>query len=155
MAPTPVAVAADLHAAIDAGLQIFQRVDESRTVRRPEPGKWCAREILGHLVDSACNNHRRFVVGQGEGPLAFDGYDQDTWVRRQRYAEVPFRDIVALWCAYNRHLAHVIASAPAETLARAGRAPDGTRDVTVGFLMEDYARHLRHHLEQLRTLLAA
>ena len=155
MATTPAAIAADLHAAVDAGLQIFQRVDESRTTRRPEPGKWCAREILGHLVDSACNNHRRFVLGQDAGPLAFDGYEQATWVRRQRYAEVPFRETVVLWCAYNRHLAHVIASAPPDTLAHAGRAPDGIRTVTVGFLMEDYVTHLRHHLEQLRVLLAA
>jgi hypothetical protein len=154
MATTPAAIAADLHAAVDAGLQLFQRIDETRTARRPEPGKWCAREVLGHLVDSACNNHRRFVTGQGAGPLAFDGYDQDAWVSRQRYAEVPFRDLVAFWCAYNRHLAHVIASAPPETLARSGRAPNGQDDVTVGFLMEDYVTHLRHHLDQLPKLLA-
>ena len=155
MATSPAAIAADLHAAVDAGLQLFQRIDETRTARRPEPGKWCAREVLGHLVDSACNNHRRFVLGQNAGPLAFDGYEQDAWVSRQCYADVPFRDIVALWCAYNRHLAHVIASAPPATLAHAGRAPDGTGEVTVGFLMEDYVTHLRHHLEQLRALLAS
>ena len=91
-----------------------------------QPGGWCAREILGHLVDSACNNHRRFVIGQGDGPLVFDGYDGDAWVARQRYAELPFRDIVALWSAYNRHLAHVIASAPEETLAHSGASPEGS-----------------------------
>ena len=152
--PTSAAIAADLHAAVDAGLQLFQRVDETQTARRPAPGKWCAREILGHLIDSACNNHRRFVVGQGAGPVVHAGYEQDVWVSRQRYADIPFREIVALWCAYNRHLAHVIASAPAETLTNTGRSPDGSGDVTLGFLMEDYVTHLRHHLDQLRTLLA-
>ena len=153
MPQTPAAIAADLHAAIDAGLQLFQGIDEGKTARRPAAGKWCAREILGHLIDSAANNHRRFVIGQGPDPLAFDGYEQDAWVSRQRYAEVPFRDIVALWCAYNRHLAHVIASAPPGALPRTGRAPGGTSDVTLGFLMEDYVVHLRHHLDQLRALL--
>jgi hypothetical protein len=151
---TPAAIAADLHAAVDAGLQLFQRIDETRTARPPAPGKWSAREVLGHLVDSACNNHRRFVLGQGAGITTFDGYDQDAWVARQRYADVPFRDIVALWCAYNRHLAHVIASAPPATLANSGRAPGGEGDVTLAFLMGDYVTHLRHHLEQLRALLA-
>jgi hypothetical protein len=67
---------------------------------------------------------------------------------------VPFRDLVALWTTYNRHLAHVIASVPAEALVRSGRAPDGRSDVTLQFLMEDYVRHLRHHLDQLRVRLS-
>ena len=90
---TPAAIAAELHAAVDAALPLFDRVDEARTAIRPAPGRWCAREILGHLVDSACNNHRRFVAGQGPAPRAFDGYEQDAWVARQQYADVPFRDV--------------------------------------------------------------
>ena len=152
---TPAAIAADLHAAVDAGLELFQRVDETKTCVPPAAGKWCAREILGHLVDSACNNHRRFIIGQSVGSVAFDGYEQDVWVARQRYAEVPFRDIVALWVAYNRHLAHVIASVPEQMLSQAGRAPGGKGEVTLGFLMEDYVTHLRHHLDQLRSRLTA
>lgn len=150
---TPSAIAADLHAAIDAGLTLFRQVDETRTAERPASGGWCPREILGHLVDSACNNHRRFILGQNAGAIAFDGYDGDAWVARQRYAEVPFRDIVALWSAYNRHLAHVIAAAPQQTLDHRGSSPDGPGEVTLGFLMEDYVVHLRHHLDQLRVRL--
>ena len=148
---TPAAIAADLHAAVRAGLDLFQHVDETRTAERSREGGWCAREILGHLVDSACNNHRRFVVGRGAPPVVFQGYNQDDWVERQRYSQVPFRDIVALWAAYNRHLAHVIANTPEEALANSGEGPDGGV-VTLGFLMQDYVTHLRHHLDQLRAL---
>ena len=148
---TPAAIAADLHTAVREGLDLFQHVDETRTSERPREGAWSAREILGHLVDSACNNHRRFVIGRDQPPVVFQGYSQDDWVERQRYAQVPFRDIVALWAAYNRHLAHVIAVTPAEALANSGEGPDGT--VTLGFLMQDYVTHLRHHLEQLHALL--
>jgi hypothetical protein len=147
---SPAAIAADLTAAVRAGLDLFQGVDEKRTEVRPRPGAWCAREILGHLVDSACNNHRRFIIFQGPGPVVFQGYDQEAWVGRQRYAEVPFRDIASFWGAYNRHLAHVIASTPSEVLTQSAEGPDGT--VTLAFLMEDYVRHLRHHLEQIRAL---
>jgi len=152
---TAAQTAADLHAAIGEGLQLFQQVDETRTTRRPGPGRWCAREVLGHLIDSACNNHRRFVVGQSAETMRFDGYLQDEWVARQRYDLVPWRDLVALWSAYNRHLAHVIGSTPDDAAARTALAPNGSGPVSIAFLMEDYVVHVRHHLAQIRTLLSA
>jgi hypothetical protein len=85
----------------------------------------------------------------------FDGYDQNEWVARQHYDQVPWGDLVTLWTAYNRHLAHVIASTPDAAAARAALSPDGSGQVTIAFLMEDYVRHLRHHLVQLRNLLGA
>jgi hypothetical protein len=152
---TPAQIAAQLHAAIDEGLRLFSGVDETRTAVRPAADAWCAREVVGHLIDSACNNHRRFVLGQAPDVRKFDGYDGDEWVARQRYHQEPWRDLVALWTAYNRHLAHVIASTPAETLQHSGASPDGERTVTVGFLMEDYVTHMRHHFDQIRRTVAA
>ena len=152
---TAAEMSADLHSAIGEGLQLFQQVDETRTTRRAKSGGWCAREVLGHLIDSACNNHRRFVVGQSADTLRFDGYNQDEWVSRQHYEEAPWRDLVALWGAYNRHLAHVIACTPDDVTARTALSPDGSAPVSLAFLMEDYVRHLRHHLVQIRTLSAA
>jgi hypothetical protein len=149
---TPATIAAALHASVDDGLRLFAAADDTRTGVRPRPGAWCAREVLGHLIDSACNNHRRFVMGQSAELRRHDGYEQNAWVERQRYDEAPWRDLVALWTAYNRHLAHVIACAPAAALAHRATSPDG-EEVTLGFVMEDYVRHLRHHLEQLRALL--
>ena len=69
-------MAADLHAALTEGLALFAGVDEALSAERPQPGAWCAREIIGHLIDSACNNHRRWIVGQTPGRSKFDGYEQ-------------------------------------------------------------------------------
>jgi hypothetical protein len=151
---TPATIAAALHTAVEEALRLHGAADERRTCVHPSPGKWCAREVLGHLIDSACNNHRRFVVGQSGDLARFDGYDQNQWVARQRYQDVAWRDLLGLWAAYNRHLAHVIAAAPAETLTHRGPSPDGSGEVTLGFLMEDYVVHLRHHLDQLRARFA-
>ena len=150
---TSAEVAAQLHEAIGEALQLFQGVDETRTTRVPPSGGWCARQVLGHLIDSACNNHRRFVLGQA--PLdRYDGYNQDEWVSRQRYDKEPWRDLVTLWTAYNRHLAHVISCTADDVAAREALGPDGQQSVTLAFLMSDYVAHLRHHLEQLRGLLS-
>ena len=149
---TPQAAAAELRSAIDEALGLFHGVDERRTTVPRRPGGWCPREILGHLVDSACNNHRRFVIGQSPATTRFEGYEQDAWVSAQKYRDEPWRDLLALWTAYNRHLAHVMQVTPPAAAARDAISPDGDGRVTVGFLMHDYVRHLRHHVAQIRAL---
>src|ERR1041384_46366 len=150
----PKSVAADLHAAIAEGVVMFSEIDDAKSRTRARPDGWSVREIVGHLIDSACNNHRRFVIGQGTGVARFDGYVQDEWVSRQGYAEEAWADLVALWAAYNRHLRHVMQHTSIEAAAMSALAPDGSAPVTIGFLMQDYVRHLRHHLEQVRGMLA-
>ena len=152
---TSAQIAADLRAAIAEGGRIFAAADDRRSTLRPPPGGWCAREIVGHLIDSACNHHRRFVLGYSPETTQFDGYNQDEWVAAQHYDAVPWTDLVALWTAYNQHLAHIIAMMPDDVAARTGVAPHGGDIVSVGFLMQDYVRHLRHHLAQIRALVAS
>ena len=122
-------------------------------------GKWSAKEVVGHLVDSASNNHQRFVRAQLKEDLVFEGYAQDEWVRVQGYQEEPWPLLVNLWKFYNLHLAHVIGRAPAGERLRARRghnlheigwAPaSGEEPATLEHLMRDYVGHLKHHLRQI------
>ncbi len=149
---TPSDSAAALRQAVDDALPMLQGAGDARTSVHPAHGKWCAREVLGHLIDSACNNHRRFVLGSAGQTLRWDGYEQDHWVGSQQYATERWLDLVALWAAYNRHLAHVMAVTTPATAAYEATSSDG-RQVSVGFLMSDYVRHLEHHLVQIRGLI--
>ena len=111
-------------------------------------GGWSRKQVLGHLIDSASNNHQRFVRASLQGSLEFPGYDQDGCVRVQAIQEAPWPALVALWVAYNRFLAHVIALLPAERLEAPCRIGSG-QPVTLRFLVEDYVAHLLHHLRQI------
>src|SRR5262245_20064045 len=83
----------------------LRAIDDAVASVRPAPGKWSRKEILGHLIDSAANNHQRFVRLQITNRVDLPGYQQDHWVRLQHYQEDKWVDIVSLWQAYNKHLA--------------------------------------------------
>jgi hypothetical protein len=134
-------------------------LDERAFARKPAPGKWGPKEILGHLIDSAANNHQRFVRAADRPDLVFEGYDSDNWVERGRYAEAPWGELVELWRGLNLQLARVIDGVPEGLRHRATAAhsfdriayvtvPAG-KPATLEYLMSDYVVHLRHHLEQI------
>ena len=103
-----------LRDAVNAAASRLLDLSDDDAGRAPGPGKWSPREVIGHLVDSAANNHQRFVRGQLQDDLVFLGYAQEDWVRVQDYAHAPWADLVALWRLYNLHLARVIELAPAD-----------------------------------------
>jgi hypothetical protein len=80
---------------------------EAEAGQRPSPERWTRKEVLGHLIDSASNNHQRFVRGQIAAGQDFPGYDQERWVRIQGYQTARWSDLIELWRAYNTHLLHV------------------------------------------------
>jgi hypothetical protein len=111
-------------------------------------GGWSRKQVVGHLIDSASNNHQRFVRAALQPSLEFPGYQQDDNVRVQAPQEAAWDLLVDLWVAYNRYLAHIIARVPQAKLETPCRIGAG-QPVTLGFLIEDYVTHLIHHLEQL------
>ena len=103
---------AELRQAVERATPILQQMSEEQSCRQPRPGKWCPREVIGHLIDSASNNHQRFVRAQFKENLVFDGYEQDAWVSLQRYSEAPWNELIDLWRNFNLHIARVMQVAP-------------------------------------------
>ena len=128
-------------------LPLLSAIPEDAASKKPAPNKWSKKEILGHLIDSAANNHQRFMRLQLQTEISLPGYDQDDWVRLNRYQQRTWNEIVTLWSAYNRHLASVIESLDDSALGHVWHSPDG--DVTLEFIASDYVRHLKHHLKQI------
>jgi DinB superfamily len=126
----------------------FRRLGEADVTRDRGAGKWVKKEILGHLIDSAANNHQRFVRAQFASPFVWPGYDQQAWVPLHRYRDRPWGELVDLWVGLNRHIAAVIESVPAEKLPTPCTIGDHEA-MSLEWWMRDYLRHLRHHLAQL------
>jgi hypothetical protein len=149
-------VADDLRRAIAAALPVLGAIDDAASARPLAPGKWCPRELVGHRIDSASNNHGRFVRARFQDELVFASYDQDAWVAAQRYREAPWAELVELWRLLNLHLARVFEGLDAELARRpfarhnldriAWRAVPADTPATIAGFAADYVGHLRHHL---------
>ena len=131
--------------------------EESR--RSSGADNWAPIEILGHLVDSATNNHQRFVRAQFTDDLVFPGYDQDGWVNAQKYRDESWPDLIQFWSSYNLHLLHLVSVIPPDTLSKSRQKHSldqiafdlvpQDQPATLEYLIRDYVVHLRHHLNQI------
>ncbi len=134
-------------------------IPEVQSRQKSSPDEWSPVEVLGHLIDSAANNHQRFVRAQFTDDLVFPGYEQEQWVSSQKYSDESWAEVIQLWSAYNLHLLHVFSLIPEDVLTKA-RSPhtldqiafnlvDKNDPATLEYLIRDYVDHLRHHLDQI------
>ncbi|MBI3786965.1 MAG: DinB family protein [Ignavibacteriales bacterium] len=141
-------VADELRSKIKESLPRFFAMREDEVIAPIVSGKWSKKEILGHLIDSASNNHQRFVRAQLSPEIRLPAYEQAPWVRTQRYQDESWETLVRFWSDYNMHLAHVIAGIEKRSLSHKCFIGEN-EPVTLEFLARDYVRHLEHHLEQI------
>lgn len=122
-------------------------IPEEILEHKTKPEKWSKKEILGHLIDSASNNHQRFIRIQFEdNPVIY--YDQDKWNQASRYNDMNTEHLLTFWALYNRHLLEIIERIPEAHLQRTGTARN-SHSATLAWYIADYVAHMEHHLSQI------
>ncbi|MFB3787266.1 MAG: DinB family protein [bacterium] len=143
-----LSIAREIRGLVDEITALLEGLTTEDISAKESPESWSKKEILGHLIDSACNNHQRFVRAACHAANAFPAYNQRDWIRVQRYQESDWGNLIILWSAYNRHLSDLIERIPDDALSSPCNI--GKDDpVTLEFLAQDYLRHMRHHLNQI------
>lgn len=126
----------------------LSEISENEACIKLEPKKWSKKEILGHLIDSACNNHQKFVRMMNESELHFVGYRQDEWVASQNYNWANWHNLIELWFNYNLHISYIMSNISPKALQNVIYIEeDGP--FTLEFILNDYPKHLLHHLKQI------
>jgi hypothetical protein len=122
--------------------------DNDRVESKPTPSAWSPKEELGHLLDSAANNHQRIVRTQLQDNPAMPGYEQNRWVAIHAYQRREWKELIEVWQALNRQLLAAAEAVPdsawSRTLTVAGSEP-----LTLEFVFEDYVVHMLHHLKHI------
>ncbi len=133
---------------IESVHQLLLNVSDGDSRRPLREGGWSRGEILGHLIDSALNNHQRFVRAALDGSYEGPSYQQEGWVAMHGYGSMPWHVLLKHWHLQNELLCEVVERIPearSDALCRVGNdAP-----VTLRFLVEDYLNHLDHHVRQI------
>lgn len=145
----------------EAHAQLTQ-IPLAKTTLKPSPDKWSPIELIGHLIDSANNNHRRFTKAQWQDNLIFKGYAQENWVTYQQYQIANWQQLIDLWKLYNLHICQIMENTPAEKLDKetlehnlhqiAWKTIPENEPATLGYFMRDYIGHLEHHLNQIQNI---
>lgn len=135
-------------ARISAADTQLQKINEDSAQQSDPEGVWSLKEVVGHLLDSAINNHLRFALAVLNGGYTGPEYDGDAWVRLHGYARIPFATLLEYWRSSNELLANLVERIPDTALNATCRIGDN-QPVTLRFLIEDYLDHLDHHVTQI------
>ena len=140
----------------------LNKINPLDSLKKPAPDKWSSNEILGHLIDSAVNNSRRFVLAQIQDNLIFDGYEHEEWVKCQNYQKRDWIELINTWEILNFHIMKIIETIPEELMKLqtkkhnfydiAWEPVDKGKNSSLEYFINDYIGHMNHHLIQIFRL---
>jgi hypothetical protein len=127
----------------------FSRISEKDFQAKPNPAKWSKQEVVGHLIDSAQNNLRRFIVGQyDDQPRIL--YQQDFWVKASDYQHQTKENVITLWKLINLQMCSLLSAMPKENYSKLCNTGKETPELhTIEWLAHDYLKHMKHHINQV------
>jgi len=129
----------------------LKQFSSEELLKRPVPGKWSKKEILGHLVDSAINNIKRFTEIQFlPQPYTVISYQQNELVIVNNYQDLPLQQLLDLWQSLNRQIVFVVKTTPTDKLNYPVDPQYESREMkTLGWIICDYVAHMEHHFRQI------
>ena len=136
----------ELNEIVTAYSEKMKAIPEGDFSSKPLPAKWSKKEVVGHLIDSAQNNLRRFICGQYESEPPFITYQQDFWVESNDYQQMDRQEIVQLWQLMNRRICAVLQKMPRENY---GKQCNTGKLHSLQWLATDYVKHMKHHINQI------
>lgn len=140
----------ELNQAIAGFTGKMRQLTEEEWRARPRPEKWSRIEVIGHLIDSAHSNLRRFVAGQYESTPPHIIYDQDFWVKANAYQQAPVETVLTLWILMNHRIATVLSQMEEKNYEKQCDTGRGEKELhSLAWLAADYVKHLKHHLNQV------
>ncbi len=148
----------DMHASmkrlallIKIAVEKYESLSAEELAKQPAPGKWSKQQILGHLIDSAVNNLKRFTDAQiSEQPYLISSYQQDGLMEVNHYRDLPIQHLLSLWHSLNQQIIFVAERIPQNKLSYPVQPQyEKTGTKTLAWLICDYVAHMEHHFKTI------
>ena len=124
-----------------------------KTLRfKPEPGKWCILEILGHLADIEIVYAYRIRQMLADKKPVIAPMDQDDWARNFGYMEESPAELIAFYGLSRHRTLQLLRRLKPGDLEKSAHHPESKKDVTVAEMIEKMAGHGENHLAQIERL---
>ncbi len=114
------------------------------------------KQLVGHMIDLASNNHQWMVRLQYINNLQLPDFrhHSDLWISIQQYQQEDWKEMLELWKSYNFHIAHLIKYVDPSCLNNCWT--DGEKEpLRLLDLIYDYLAHLRYSINEINLLLKA
>ena len=149
-------ITAEILAVITKEEQILIGLPEDIITQRFNKQNRSIKQLLGHLIDSASNNHQRMVRLQYNEQLVFPDYtqDNDRWIALQDYQHADWNNLLQLWKFFNLHIIQVIKAVDTTQLNNYWHDFEGNK-VTLRQMIEGYIWHLNLHIGDIHELIDA
>jgi hypothetical protein len=148
-------IAKELDEIIEIFKNDFSGLDERITSLRISQDKWTLKEIIGHLIDSASNNHQRFVRFQLSEVLEFPDYKNDEWLRIQNHQNMNFSELLLLLYYFNKFMVNIILNIDEKCLKNKWNVlwDENSTFITLEKLVVHYVNHIKTHLTHFKERL--
>lgn len=133
---------------IDNFYNELTNVEGDITEINPSENKWSLKEIVGHLVDSASNNHQRFIRMQFGDLIDFPAYDGEKWIKAENYNGMDWEVLIALWYSYNILILNLIGNVSEASLENVWIKDE--KAFTLEELIHSYYEHIDTHIGHFR-----
>lgn len=146
---TPVQIAALLRSGALALQAELTAMPEALLRHHPAPGEWCAKEVLGHLIEA----ERRGFAGRirqilAEPEPALIGWDQEAVARERADCARPLAPLLDEFLALRDDSADLVVALLPSQLGRGGQHPK-VGHLTVADLLQEWVHHDRNHFRQI------
>ena len=121
------------------------------TLRRfhPAAGEWCAKEVLGHLIEAERRGFGgRIRIILDEDRPALQRWDQAEVARARKDCEADAEALVRELLRMREDYATMIAALKPDQFTRVGRHPV-VGDLSVRDVLQEWVHHDRNHLKQI------
>jgi hypothetical protein len=148
-------VSKELDNIIESFKNYYLNLDESLTEIRISDDKWTLKEIIGHLIDSASNNHQRFVRLKISSEIEFPDYKNDEWLQIQNHNNMRFSDLLSLFYYFNKLMVNIILNIDDKRMNNIWNVAwdENSSFITLEKLANHYVEHIKIHISQFRERL--